>query len=67
MWRTKGVTKLSEINWTWLFIYVTFVVSFGVAVTPMFDDNARSMGRTLAFGCFGGIILGAAHRRPPNA
>jgi hypothetical protein len=56
LWRTKGAIKLSEINWTWLFIYVAFVVSFGVALTPTFDDAARSFARTLAGASFGGII-----------
>jgi hypothetical protein len=67
LWRTKDTPKLSDINWTWLFIYVTFVVSFGITVTPTFDDATRGMARYFAGFCFGAIVLGAQHRRPPNA
>jgi hypothetical protein len=67
IWRTKDIPKLSDINWTWFTVYVTFVTSFGVVVSPMFDPAARQAAQTLLFGCFGAIILGAARRRPPNA
>jgi hypothetical protein len=67
VWQTKGALKLSDINWTWLVIYVTFVVSFGIGVSPVFDKTARNVADLFAGACFSAIILGSQHRRPPSA
>jgi hypothetical protein len=49
--------KLSEVDWSRLLIYFTFLVAVAATFTPAFDKTARDAARTIVFMILGFLIV----------
>ena len=49
--------KLSEVDWSRMLIYLAFLVSLAVMLTPSFDQTARDAAKMLVFAGLGFLIV----------
>lgn len=54
--QNKG-KKLSELDWSRLLIYIAFLLSLAVTLTPSFDETARDAAKLLVFAGLGFLIV----------
>ncbi|MBT8365050.1 MAG: hypothetical protein KJP23_10110 [Deltaproteobacteria bacterium] len=49
--------KFTEVDWSRILIYLAFLVSLAVTLTPTFDDTARGVAKTVSFVGLGFLIV----------
>jgi L-asparagine transporter-like permease len=50
-------SRLAEVDWSRIVIYLAFLISLAVMLTPMFDETARGVAKILVFAGLGFLIV----------
>jgi len=54
--QNKG-KKLADLDWSRLLIYIAFLISLAVTLTPTFDSTARDAAKIMVFAGLGFLIV----------